>query len=136
MVIATRSIESTIAAVLNAERDRCHAVGARDWGTIERLLSDGFTYTHLNGITEDKATHIQGLKEKLNWMERENPPDVRLYGNVAILTGNLVRHFEPRGDRRIRREMVTLQVWVNENGNWQLVAHQGTELHADRGLQA
>jgi 2-polyprenyl-3-methyl-5-hydroxy-6-metoxy-1,4-benzoquinol methylase len=125
--------DTMVAAVLRSERDRCRAVGEGDWLRIGQILSDDLTYTHLNGVVEDKTAHIEGLQEKLNWMEREDPPRVRIFGDVAVVTGNLVRHFAARDGRpNLRREMVTLQVWVKSGDDWKLVAHQGTEVNIDR----
>ena len=91
---------------------------------------------------DDKAVARQMMADELSWVSatgnvaskeellgtKPTPPpqvtvdDVRIFGNTAIVTGS--------GRFEDGRQLRFLQEWVNRDGQWKLVAHQGTPVGA------
>jgi hypothetical protein len=112
------SNDESVSEVLAAEHERCRALCDQDWEPLEDLLADELTHTHANGMTEDKATYMQAIRGRPRKVKRGDIK-VRVYGDVAVLTGPLFNEF---GDRTI--DMYALQVWRRTQGKWQQVAFQ------------
>jgi hypothetical protein len=112
-------------ALLRLERTRCEAISAGDLAAVEKLLATELTHTHASGVTEDKATYLEGLRGQARQTTRGDDLRVRLYGDVAVMTGTLRNSYapaEPGGQGRTV-ELLALQVWVRRDGGWQQVAY-------------
>ncbi|HWI71358.1 MAG TPA: nuclear transport factor 2 family protein [Baekduia sp.] len=107
------------------EQERCRAISAGDLATLDRLLADDLTHTHVTGVTEDKATYLAALGGRPRTTTRGEDLAVRLYGDVAVMTGTLRNAFPPQapGEPEDVSEIHALQVWARAGGNaWRQVA--------------
>lgn len=105
------------------------AIMGKDFAALEKLLADELVYTHSTGIVDTKKAYIESQKsgvQKYLSVEHKDP-EVRLYGNTAVLTSGLKMHTETRGMDQTASFRV-IHVWVKQNGRWQLAAHQTTRL--------
>lgn len=115
------------ATILDLERQLSVASAKGDIATLDRIMADGYISIEAVGKVETKAEGMGEIKSG-NWVtEAEEPTQmkVRLYGNVAIVTGHLsVR--DKRNGKPGHHEIVFTDVWVKKRGRWQVVNYQGT----------
>jgi hypothetical protein len=122
---------TTIGQVVAREHARCHATGQRDWATLQEILAEEFTYTHTNGLIEDRAEYLAGLHTRRLAIRRLEM-DVRLFGDIAVATGTgeFTLTLEPgRANTPPRLQVMiqsTLEVWQHQGMAWRLIAFQGT----------
>jgi ketosteroid isomerase-like protein len=113
-----------LAAVIDLENRRIAAVNDGDVNTIDQLLSEDCTQVHANGRIDNKASLLDLERTTRRTIEPRNP-DVRLYGNVAILTGPALHHAIVDG-APVEYRIYTTQVAVKQNGKWRFAAVQAT----------
>jgi hypothetical protein len=121
------------AELLQLEARFFEAYVAGDVATLDRLLAEEATFTHLTGRSQDKQALLAG-KAALN-AGGESWPDlvkvsqdvgVRLYGDIAVISGIQELKF---GAAAPVKAYVS-QVWVRRESSWQQVLWQGTRLQA------
>ena len=107
------------------EAERCRAISELDLGTLDRLLAPELTHTHVTGRTQGKAEYLAGLAGRPRRTTRADLT-IRLYGEVAIMTGSLLNEFpSPEGRTAPSPPTSTLQatqVWVRSEEGWRLAA--------------
>ncbi len=86
---------------------------------VGRLLADDMTWVMGNGKVSGKAEFLDTLSSPPRDVDVEQ---IRPFGKIALVTG--VAHFEEGQDARF------LQEWVNQDGQWKLMAHEGTLIGA------
>jgi Domain of unknown function (DUF4440) len=129
--VTTQTDQRAIQEIIEREKRRCRATGARDWATLDDILADDFTYTHTNGLTEDKVEYLRGLHTRTLAIERREI-DVRLLGEVAVATGTgefTLTVTPESADSPPKLQVMmqsTLEVWGNPGRGWRLIAFQGT----------
>lgn len=113
-------------AVREASRNWRAAVIRQDGAALGRLLADDLVYAHSGGKTESKAEYIAAVTKPPSRYESftESNTTVRVYGKAAVLEGNVVVKPAGRESYRVR----TLEVYVNNGGQWQMTAHQSARL--------
>ncbi len=111
------------------ERRRFAAMVAQDIAALEPLLADDLTYGHSNGEFQNKSEFLETIRGGRLRYEAIGVQglSVRHYGNVAIVTGQILI------SGRAGTEPVTLNLrytdaHVKRDGRWQLVAWQSTRL--------
>jgi ketosteroid isomerase-like protein len=114
------------------------AVVRGDRAFYDRVLADDFTHTSHSGAFKTRA---QWLAESRSGDKAEPVPGatryeafevddlaVRVYGDTAVVTGRTT----PRGLDSKGRPMTGryrfLRVWVKREGQWRVVAFQGTRI--------
>jgi hypothetical protein len=115
--------------ILALEDRRYRAMLEADIGTLEALLGEDLVYTHSSGITDNKASYLEGLRTKrVTYHGIERPEErVHLYVNTAVVTGRTQLDVVIQGQSR-RLNLCFITVWINGPGGWQMVAYQGTPL--------
>jgi ketosteroid isomerase-like protein len=114
--------EVEVADLIALEAERCRAISELDLPVLEKILADDLTHMHITGHTEDKATYLAGLSGRPRKTTRGDL-SVRLYGDVAVMTGALINEFRGGGENAAARlEIQALQVWVRSGETWQMVA--------------
>lgn len=119
------SDETLVSEVLAAEERRIRALVDADWVTLEEILDDRLTYTHLSGRIENKEIYFSGAKNRRHAVERSGL-SVRIFGDVAVMTGAIAFSTPGDLDGSSRLEGIALQVWAKREGVWRLVALQAT----------
>jgi ketosteroid isomerase-like protein len=116
-------------AVRKAENERFAAMLKADVTVLDKLLGADLTYTHGDGRVIGKAAFISDFKTgafKYTIIE-PNDMTVRVFGDVAVVTGGAAMHVVNNGapaDIKIRYT----DVHVKRNGAWQMVAWEATRL--------
>ena len=119
----------TVADALQAEDARYEAQIDCDFDALDRLLGKDLVYFHSSTLQDTKASFIESLRsEKVSYhsMERSNTK-VRIFGNVAIITGKGVFEVTARG-RDKTLNLLFHSVWVKRDSGLQFVSWQATLL--------
>jgi ketosteroid isomerase-like protein len=98
----------------------------KDRATMERLYADDYMYLHSNGTVTNKSQEIaEYMSSDLKWTaQKAEDLKVRIYGNVAVVTGVQTLTGSARGYVSGARNFTEL--WVRRNGRWQTVGGQAT----------
>jgi hypothetical protein len=108
------------AQLVDLEHARCLAITNGDIPTLEALNRDDLTYTHTGGQTEDLSSFLSNIGTYPRVITRSDDLTVRVYGDVAVMTGTLHATFPARdgGTEPIALDSHALQVWVKEGESW------------------
>jgi ketosteroid isomerase-like protein len=116
-------------SVEQVERRRFAAMVAQDIAALEPLLADDLTYGHSNGESQNKAQFLETIRGGRLRYEAIGVQglNVRQYGNVAIVTGQILISGRA-GTEAVMLNLRYTDAYVNRDGRWQLVAWQSTRL--------
>jgi hypothetical protein len=111
------------------EQQRNDAILKADTATLDKLTSDDYTNTTAQGKVEKKADIMDGFKSgKIKFDSREiSDLDVRVYGNTAVVTGQVNQKATNNGVDTSGQSRFT-RVYVKQNGRWVSVANQATSI--------
>src|SRR5262249_3731311 len=98
----------------------------QDATALRRYLAEDLQYAHAGGKTQNREEYVTAVMTGPSHYESFTFSDVRvtLYGKVAVLTGFVDVKMPGQDAFRVR----TLQVYTENNGQWQMSAHQSTRL--------
>lgn len=111
--------------VLDLERRRCDAISNADFEALADVLGDDYLHVFGTGPTTDKPGYIAAIKAAPRVPLRENLR-VRMYGNAAIITGDLINNITPPGQETRVVHAFCTQVAAKRDGRWQFVSFQLT----------
>jgi ketosteroid isomerase-like protein len=116
-------------AVRKAETDRFAAMLKADVVALDKLLGPDLTYTHGDSRVIDKAQFIADFKTGAFKYVTIEPNDmkIRIYGDMAIVTGGAGMHVVSNGAPANIKIRYT-DVHVKRNGAWQMVAWEATRV--------
>lgn len=112
--------------VKEAARGWTEGAVKQDAAALNRFLADDLQYAHAGGQTQNKEQYIAAVRKGPPRYESFtfNDLNVRMYGDVGVLTGFVDVKMVGRDSFRVR----TLQVYTKKDGHWQMAAHQSTRL--------
>jgi len=98
----------------------------QDAAGLQRYMADDLQYAHAGGQTQNKEQYIAAVTKGPAHYESFTFSDlkIKLYGKAAVLTGFVDVKMVGQDSFRVR----TLQVYTENNGQWQMSAHQSTRL--------
>jgi ketosteroid isomerase-like protein len=98
----------------------------QDAAGLQRYMADDLQYAHSGGQTQNKEQYIAAVTKGPAHYESFTFSDlkIKLYGKAAVLTGFVDVKMVGQDSFRVR----TLQVYTENNGQWQMSAHQSTRL--------
>lgn len=119
----------TAESVEQVERRRFAAMVAQDIPALEPLLAEELSYGHSHGEIEDKTQFLETIRGgRLRYRSIDvQDLDVRLYQNLAIVTGRLSAEAQA-GNQLVTLRLSFTDAYVNRDGRWQLIAWQSTRL--------
>ena len=114
--------------VRNLELLRFQAIEKADVATLDRIISDDLIYTHSSGLRQSKFDVIGVLGGDMKY-ESITPYDVRvrIYDGTAIVAGRASINIKARGEKE-SFEICYLDVYVKQEGGWQMVAWQSSRV--------
>ena len=115
--------------IRDLEAQRFHAMEKGDVETLERIISDDLIYTHANGLRQSKFDVIGVLGSSDMKYESITAYDVRvrIYNDTAIVAGRASIRIQAHGERE-SFEICYLDVYVKQEGRWQMVAWQSSRI--------
>jgi hypothetical protein len=126
---ATAGDGPTIEGVIAAERRRGEALVAGDLAALRDILAPELTHTHTRGVTDDLPAFLHFVEHDMAFLEIERGPlTVRLFGDVAVMTGTSTNLVKPRDKEPILSRSQALQVWQWRSRRWVMLAFQSTTL--------
>jgi ketosteroid isomerase-like protein len=117
-------VSAAVAELLALEERRRAALSAGDAAALAELVSDDYVHCHSNGVAHDKAAMIAHMAANPRRVA-ERTPFVRVYGDVGLLTGEMVNIHPTTGERV--RLFVTQAAHRFEDG-WKFVSFHATRL--------
>jgi ketosteroid isomerase-like protein len=117
--------DETEAELLRLEHARCEAISRGDVEAVERMIAPELSHTHATGAMQGKREYLADLRERTRTTTRAEDLRVRLYGDVAVMTGTLHNTFAPETPGAEPRvvSLQALQVWVRGAEGWRQVAY-------------
>ena len=115
------------AELLELERRRCAAISAGDIEALIALLSADYVHVHMTAAVDDRAGHLQGVAKRPRTTTR-GEIQVRIYGELAVLTGELTNQMTVGQEVRAIRAYCH-QVAVRRDDAWRFVSMQLTPLN-------
>jgi len=108
------------------------AVLKSDVDFFERVLANDFTHTTQSGKFRNREQWLANHKRGQSNYDALNADDlvVRLYENVAIVSGRISPQGRDSHGRPIEGQYRFLRVWAKPQGKWQAVAFQSTRIDA------
>jgi ketosteroid isomerase-like protein len=112
-------------------REWDEAYARRDTEALNRILADDFFFTDAAGTVNNKTQYIMAVIKSpdITLIEPVKSDDlsIRLYGDVAVVTGRTGIRGRPR--HPASRDLFRFtDVWVKRQGRWQVVASQVTRV--------
>jgi ketosteroid isomerase-like protein len=103
------------------------AVISKDRAGLEKAFHDDLSYGHTTGEVQTKAETVDRNLNHPGAFEAIDVTDlnIRVYGNVALLTAKFGFHSIQDGKRTVS-DLSGLDVWIHGPNGWQLVARQLT----------
>ena len=93
---------------------------------LKRYMADDLQYAHAGGQTQTRDQYVTAVTNGPARYESFTFSDlkIKVYGKAAVLTGFVDVKMVGQDAFRVR----TLQVYTENNGQWQMSAHQSTRL--------
>ena len=98
----------------------------QDSAGLQRFMADDLQYAHAGGQLQTKEQYIAAVTKGPARYESFTFSDmkIRFYGKAAVLTAYCDVKTVGQDNFRVR----TLQVYAENNGQWQMAAHQSTRM--------
>jgi hypothetical protein len=115
--------------IIDLDRQRMNAMGQKDIATLNALLSDDLIYTHSSARLDTKKSLVEAMESGKTVYTAVVPSDVKAQdlGTAVVLTGVARIHVLSNGKPNSFGVRFT-DVYVNNGGQWQMVAWQSTRL--------
>jgi ketosteroid isomerase-like protein len=117
--------------ILDLQDQRLAAMAARDYGKLASLVHDELVYTHSHAGVDNKATWLESMTSGRVTYKTARLSDrkVRVYGDVALITGTGVMDVEVGGQPKTMK-LRFLEAWTRTPKGWRFVAWQSTSMPA------
>ena len=122
------STENVEKAIFKMESDWADSFVKGDMTVTERITTDDYSFINSSGETQTKAQFMEMFKSggyKITYLDLDNFK-VRVFGDTAVATYGQTEKSQYQGKDNSGHYVYT-DVWVKRNGNWQIVATQGTK---------
>ncbi len=111
------------------EHQRFEAMTTKNISFLKTVLADDLSYTHSNGLIEDKTAHLENIENgRLQYRSIQSEEmKVRLRRHTAVGTG-IVNVTGVLNEKEFDIRLRYTDVYVKEKGKWRLVAWQSLKL--------
>lgn len=117
------------AMLVELEQERCSAMMAGDRERLKQLLHPDLIHVHAKGQVDSFESYFAsgGFKVEYTKVERFDDLQVRVIGDVAVMTGRqLLEAVRKTSREQVRIDSRVIQVWVRNGARWQQIAFQTT----------
>jgi len=101
-----------------------------DWDEYEKHLAADYLHTRDSGQVENRDEALASLRDirrKVIIMEMEPDLTIRIYGDTAVCSAEFTIRVRENGQVKSRRLRLG-DVFVKRDGQWSLIAEQGTTI--------
>jgi uncharacterized protein (TIGR02246 family) len=123
-----RPAENVEQAIFKMESDWADSFVKNDMSVTERITADDYSFINSAGETQTKSQLVEMFKSgtyKITYLDLDNLK-VRVFGDTAVATYGQTEKSEYKGKDNSGHYVYT-DVWVKRDGNWLIVATQGTK---------
>ena len=115
--------------IIALDKRRMEAMCQQDVVTLNALLADDLVYTHSSARLDTKQSLIGGMESGTTVYSSIEPSGVKAqdFGTAVVLTGAARIRVMSNGNPLDFGVRFT-DVWVNQDGRWQMVAWQSTRI--------
>lgn len=126
---ATQTESEAGQEVLRVEEEQDQAFAKGDTAVLDRIWADDVVYTSASGQVFNKSQYLARFRSGTRKFDSFAHDDirVRIYGNMAVLTGRSTSVFHDAGKLSATTRRFT-HIYVKLDGRWRLVAHQVTDV--------
>ena len=119
---------ATRAELLEVEEQRRRALLAVNLPVLDDLYDESLVHIHAPGVTHTKAQLLEHIATRQAYLNMSRGQlNIRLIGDVAIMTGRLVNQLSsPDGTGRTLGGVVTQVLRRCDDGNWRFLSFQMT----------
>lgn len=121
-------------ALTSLEAQRCAAISCGDVDRLRDLLADDYLHVHMTGRVDDRDGHLRAVASRPRRTER-GPLLVRVYGDLAVITGDLTNHMATSDGEPTAVRACCHQVAVRHGDRWRFVATQLTPMAAPKAAR-
>ncbi len=114
--------DTEAAPLVALETRRAEAIGSGDLEALADVLADDYVHVLAPGRVVDKAQYIAMIQRGPRKPER-GALHVRVYGNAAVITGDLVNNIGSPGQVRRVIPAYCTQVAVKQGERWRFVSY-------------
>jgi ketosteroid isomerase-like protein len=117
--------EAEVAAL---EESRRAALAAGDIEALSDLIADDYVHVHATALIHDKAAMLNHVRKSSRTVA-PRAPKIRVYGDFAILTGEMVNIAPGSGGAGpSRTRLYATQVARKIGGKWKFISFQTTRI--------
>jgi ketosteroid isomerase-like protein len=116
--------------VMAAARRWLAATERGDADELDRLLAEGYTYTHAStGVADSREEWLESFRSggRRYHVYAIDDLSLRSFPGTVVMTGRAHQEMSPRGER-IELNTRFTSVWVKHDDGWRLAAWQATRL--------
>jgi ketosteroid isomerase-like protein len=115
-----------IAEVAELERRRVGAINRQDLDALRALLADDYQHCHATAVVQTADQSVAHIAKNARTIKARQP-EIRVYGDAAVLTGELVNLIERPGEEQLEMTLWVTQVVHRIAGEWKFVSFQATK---------
>lgn len=114
--------------VLSRVREFGDAWAVGDVAGADAMLHPDYSHTDIAGVALDRAGWVASTKGRkvAKYVNELDGMVVRVYGDVAIVTGKNAFWPVGRDPKAFRQELRFTQIWLKTKGEWLRLVFQGT----------
>jgi ketosteroid isomerase-like protein len=117
-----------VADIKALEERRRAALATGDIDALGELFSDDYVHVHATSVVHDKPAMLAHVRKSPRAVEPRSPK-IRVYGDVAVLTGETVNILPAAGGAAAgKTKLYTTQVARKIGGDWKFVSFQATRI--------
>ncbi len=121
-----RTLTADQTAVIALETARAAAIANKDFAALGAVLADDYMHIYGGGTTTTGRDAYVKAVQAAPRVPTRGPLTARIYGDVAVLTGDLFNRIEYPGKPTTILDTYVTQVAHRVNGKWQFVSFQIT----------
>ena len=126
MMAALLSAADPTDAVRDASNGWRQAAIKKDAAGLQRYLADDMIYNHSDGKAQNKTEYIAAVLATGRYESfTDSNTKIRIYGRTAVLSG----YVDVKTLNQPAYRVHTLEVYVENNGQWQMTAHQSVRIN-------
>src|SRR5579872_2261372 len=123
-----KSVEETRKEVFTVEQELRHAVRQDTEDTLDRLLADHMVWLAASGEILTKTQVLANIRsgDRTGLLIRADDRQLHVYGNTAVIYSTTRGGHRSTGTDEMSPRKVVTEVFVNQGGQWRLVAYGAT----------